>query len=72
MRQHGFLIHVERPIQRIDGSTRRSENPLRIHESEDFIIINDGDLDDLREETLRVAMHIQLEASKRLEVAHAS
>lgn len=72
VRANGFLIHVERPIQRIDGSHHRSENQLRINESDDLIIMNDGGLDDLREEALRIAVEIHNTAIRSLEVCHAS
>lgn len=71
VRKHGFLIHVERPIQRIDGSTHRSESRLSMLDS-DYIIINDGDLEHLREEALRIASSISIEVSRQLEVSHAS
>lgn len=71
VRKHGFLIHVERPIKRIDGSTHRSEQALSVQDS-DHIIINDGDLEDLREEALRIASAISIEVSRQLEVRHAS
>ena len=71
VRKHGFLIHVERPIQRIDGSTHRSENRLSMLDS-DYYIINNGDLDDLREESLRIACAISIEVSRQLEVRNAS
>ncbi|MDY0186102.1 MAG: hypothetical protein RBR43_09510 [Desulfuromonadaceae bacterium] len=71
VRKHGFLVHVERPIQRINASAHRSENPLSIQDS-DHIIINDGTLEDLREESLRIACCISNEVSRRLEVSHAS
>lgn len=72
VREHGFLIHVFRPIKRIDGSTHRSEFPLPIREDVDEIIVNDGDLDDLREESLRIANAISIRAKQQLEVSHAS
>ena len=72
VRKHGFLIHVERPIQRIDGSTHRSENPIRINEAEDSVIVNDGDLEQLREEALRIASAISIDVIRKLEVRHAS
>ena len=71
VRKHGFLIHVERPIQRIDGSTHRSENPVNILDS-DHIIINSGGLEDLREEALRIAVEISNTVKRQLEVRHAS
>ncbi len=71
VRQHGFLIHVERPIQRIDGSTHRSENPVNIQDC-DHIIINGGSLEDLREEALRIAVEISNTVKRQLEVSHAS
>ncbi len=72
VRKHGFLIHVERPIQRIDGSTHRSENPIRINEAEDSVIVNDGDLEQLREEALRIASAISIDVIRKLEVRNAS
>ncbi len=72
VRRHGFLIHVERPIQRIDGSTHRSENPIRINEAEDSVIVNDGDLEQLREEALRIASAISIDVIRKLGVRHAS
>lgn len=71
VRQHGFLIHVERPVKRIKGSDHRSETRLSIKNS-DHVIINDGDLDHLREEALRVAHCISTDVKRRLEVRHAS
>lgn len=71
VRKHGFLIHVERPIKRIDGSTHRSENPVNILDS-DHIIINSGGLEDLREEALRIAVEISNTVKRQLEVRHAS
>lgn len=71
VRRHGFLIHVERPIKRIDGSTHRSENPVNILDS-DHIIINSGGLEDLREEALRIAVEISNTVKRQLEVRHAS
>lgn len=71
VRKNGFLIHVERPIQRIDGSTHRSENRLSMLDR-DYYIINDGGLDDLREETLRIASAISIDVQRQLEVRHAS
>lgn len=73
VRSHGFLIHVERPIQRTVGSARRSENPVNIQDS-DHIIINGGSLEDLREEALRIAVDISNRVKRALkaEVAHAS
>ena len=72
IRKHGFLIHIERPIQRIDGSTHRSENPIRINEAEDSVIVNDGDLEQLREEALRIASAISIDVIRKLEARHAS
>lgn len=72
VREHGFLIHVFRPIKRIDGSTHRSEFPLPIREDIDEIIVNDGDLEQLREESLRIACAISAEAMRQLEKRHAS
>lgn len=72
VRKHGFLIHVDRPIRRIDGSTHRSENPVSINEAEDFVIINDGDLEQLREEALRIASAISIDVTRKLEARHAS
>lgn len=71
VRKHGFLIHVDRPIERIAGSAHRSEHLLSIQDS-DYIIINDGDLEHLREEALRIASSISIEVSRQLEVSHAS
>lgn len=71
VRRHGFLIHVERPIKRIDGSTHRSENHVNILDS-DHIIINSGGLEDLREEALRIAVEISNTVKRQLEVRHAS
>lgn len=72
VRRHGFLIHVERPDQRIDGSTHRSEHPVRINEADDSVIINDGDLEQLREEALRIAVEISNSAKRWMEGRHAS
>lgn len=71
VRKHGFLIHMHRSIKRIDGSIHRSENPLSV-KSTDHIIINDGDLDQLREEALRIAMQISIDVQKQLGERHAS
>lgn len=73
VRQHGFLVHVTRPIQRIAGREHRSENPVGIQDS-DLIIINDGSLEDLREEALRIAVDIsnRVNHALKVEVAHAS
>lgn len=73
VRQHGFLVHVTRPTQRIDGRGHRSENPVGIQDN-DLIIINDGSLEDLREEALRIAVDISNRVNRALkvEVAHAS
>lgn len=71
VREHGFLIHVERPVKRISGSTHRSENRLSVKDT-DHIIINDGSLEDLREEALRIASQIGIDVRRQLEVRHAS
>lgn len=71
VREHGFLIHVERPVKRIQGSDHRSERRLSIQNS-DFVIINDGSLEHLHAEALRTASAVSSEVTRRLEVRHAS